>query len=63
MRLSPVGHVQLAARPQEPPDVRQRLQDLAATPEPGTPDQLRKLIASETKRWRDVVKQSGAKAE
>ncbi|WP_059412350.1 tripartite tricarboxylate transporter substrate binding protein [Cupriavidus basilensis] len=45
------------------PDVRQRLQDLAATPEPGTPDQLRKLIASETRRWRDVVKQSGAKAE
>lgn len=45
------------------PDVRQRLQDLAATPEPGTPEQLRRLIAAETKRWHDVVKQSGAKAE
>ncbi|MFJ1254977.1 Bug family tripartite tricarboxylate transporter substrate binding protein [Cupriavidus sp. CuC1] len=45
------------------PDVHQRLQDLAATPEPGTPEQLRRLIAAETKRWHDVVKQSGAKAE
>ncbi|NUA28630.1 tripartite tricarboxylate transporter substrate binding protein [Cupriavidus basilensis] len=45
------------------PDVRQRLQDLAATPEPGSPEQLRRLIAAETKRWHDVVKQSGAKAE
>jgi tripartite-type tricarboxylate transporter receptor subunit TctC len=45
------------------PDTRQRLLELAATPEPGTPAQLRTLIASETKRWHDVVKQSGAKAE
>ncbi|WP_416048347.1 tripartite tricarboxylate transporter substrate binding protein [Cupriavidus basilensis] len=45
------------------PDVRQRLQDLAATPEPGSPEPLRRLIAAETKRWHDVVKQSGAKAE
>ncbi|MDW3688216.1 tripartite tricarboxylate transporter substrate binding protein [Cupriavidus sp. CV2] len=45
------------------PDVRQRLQDLAATPEPGPPEPLRRLIAAETKRWHDVVKQSGAMAE
>ncbi|UUZ66424.1 tripartite tricarboxylate transporter substrate binding protein (plasmid) [Polaromonas sp. P1-6] len=45
------------------PDVRQRLQNLAATPEPGTPEQLRSFTAAEVKRWHDVVKQSGAKAE
>jgi tripartite-type tricarboxylate transporter receptor subunit TctC len=45
------------------PDVRQRLQDLAATPEPGTPEQMRSLIAAEIRRWRDVVKESGATAE
>ncbi|MDF3833134.1 tripartite tricarboxylate transporter substrate binding protein [Cupriavidus basilensis] len=45
------------------PDVRQRLHDLAATPEPGTPGQLRSFIKAEIKRWHDVVKQSGAKAE
>jgi len=45
------------------PEVRQRLQSLAATPEPGTPEQLRNLIAAETRRWHEVVKQSGAKAE
>ncbi|AOY96614.1 MFS transporter [Cupriavidus sp. USMAA2-4] len=45
------------------PDVRQRLQDLAATPEPGTPEQARAFAAAEIKRWREVVKQSGAKAD
>ncbi|WP_354682964.1 tripartite tricarboxylate transporter substrate binding protein [Cupriavidus necator] len=45
------------------PEVRQRLQDLAATTEPGTPDQLRSLMVSETRRWHDVVRQSGARAE
>lgn len=45
------------------PDVRQRLQDLAATPAPGTPEQLQGFIASEMKRWREVVKQSGAKPQ
>lgn len=45
------------------PEVRQRLQELAATPEPGTPDQLRSLMVSETRRWHDVVRQSGARAE
>lgn len=43
------------------PDVRERMRDLAATPEPGTPEQLRAFIAAELKRWHDVVKQSGAR--
>lgn len=45
------------------PDVRQRLQELAATPDPGTPEQMRQFAAAEIKRWREVVKESGAKAE
>ena len=45
------------------PEVRQRLQDLAASPEPGTPEQMRSFAAAEIKRWREVVKESGAKAE
>ncbi|QWE17510.1 tripartite tricarboxylate transporter substrate binding protein [Polynucleobacter sp. AP-Nino-20-G2] len=45
------------------PDVRQRLQELAATPEPGTPEKMRDFSIAEVKRWREVVKASGAKAE
>jgi tripartite-type tricarboxylate transporter receptor subunit TctC len=45
------------------PDVRQRLLNLAANPEPGTPEQMRSFAAAEVKRWHDVVKLSGAKAE
>ncbi|MDP9900929.1 Bug family tripartite tricarboxylate transporter substrate binding protein [Variovorax ginsengisoli] len=45
------------------PDVKRRLGELAATAEPGTPEQFRTLIVAETKRWHDVVKASGAKAE
>lgn len=45
------------------PDVRKRLEELAATPGPGTPEQFRTFIAAETRRWHDVVKASGAKAE
>ena len=45
------------------PDVRQRLQDLAATPAPGTPEQMSSFAGAEIKRWHDVVKASGAKAE
>lgn len=45
------------------PDVRERLVNLAATPSHGTPEQFRNFAASEVKRWQDVVKQSGAKAE
>jgi tripartite-type tricarboxylate transporter receptor subunit TctC len=45
------------------PDVRERLVNLAATPSPGTPEAFRSFAAAEVKRWRDVVKLSGAKAE
>lgn len=45
------------------PDVRQRLQDLAATPAPATPEEMRTFAGAEIKRWRDVVKESGASAE
>lgn len=45
------------------PEVRQRLLNLAATPDPGTPAQMRSWTLSEAKRWREVVKQSGARAE
>ena len=45
------------------PEVRQRMQELAATPEPGSPEKMAAFEASEIKRWRDVVKASGAKAE
>lgn len=41
-------------------DLQQRLQDLAATLEAGTPEQMQALIASELKRWAVVVKSSGA---
>lgn len=44
-------------------DIRERLLNLAATPSHGTPEQFRSFAASEAKRWQDVVKQSGAKAE
>lgn len=45
------------------PELRQRFQDLAASPEPGTPEQMRSFAAAETQRWREVVKTSGAKTE
>ena len=44
-------------------ELRQRLQDMAATPLPGSPDLMRSQIGSEIQRWREVVKASGAKAE
>jgi len=45
------------------PDVRERLVNLAATPSHGTPEQFRSFAAAEVKRWQDVVKLSGARAE
>jgi len=42
------------------PELRQRLLDMAATPETSTPAQMRQFIAGEIKRWRAVVKASGA---
>lgn len=43
-------------------DIRQRLTDLGATPAPGAPADMGNFMAAEVKRWRDVVKASGAKA-
>ncbi|KTT27231.1 tripartite tricarboxylate transporter substrate binding protein [Pseudacidovorax intermedius] len=45
------------------PDVRQRLQELAAAPVPGTPEEARSFANAEIKRWREVVKASGASAQ
>lgn len=45
------------------PDLRKRLADLAAKPEPGTPEQLRSFAAAEIARWRGAVKASGARAD
>ncbi|WP_406623917.1 Bug family tripartite tricarboxylate transporter substrate binding protein [Acidovorax sp. SDU_ACID1] len=44
-------------------DVRQRLEENAATPESSTPEQLQALTLSEIKTWREVVKASGAQAQ
>lgn len=45
------------------PEVRQRLRDLGATPEASTPEQMRAFAAAEIRRWREVVRASGATAE
>ncbi len=45
------------------PEVRQRMQELAAMPEPGTPERMAAFENAAVKRWREVVKESGAKAE
>ncbi|WP_411881187.1 tripartite tricarboxylate transporter substrate binding protein [Polaromonas sp. YR568] len=45
------------------PEVRERLLNLAATPEPGSPGQMRAFTMAEAQRWREVVKQSGARPE
>ncbi len=44
-------------------DIKQRLAAMVATPTPGTPDEMRKFVASEISAWNEVVKASGAKAE
>ncbi len=45
------------------PDVIARFQGLGAQPVGGTPAQLAQFIASETKKWQQVVKISGAKID
>lgn len=45
------------------PDLRQRLQDLGATPEAGTPGQMRGFALAEIERWRELVKSAGITAE
>lgn len=45
------------------PAIKQRLVELVATASPGSPDDMRKFVASELKSWSEVVKASGAKAD
>jgi tripartite-type tricarboxylate transporter receptor subunit TctC len=45
------------------PEVIERFRGLGAEPVGGTPDQLARFIADETKKWREVVKVSGAKID
>jgi tripartite-type tricarboxylate transporter receptor subunit TctC len=45
------------------PDVKEKLSTLGLDPNPGTPEQLSTLIASETAKWAKVVKESGAKPD
>ncbi len=40
------------------PDIRKRMLELAVSPTGGTPDDLTKLLASEIRRWGDVVTQA-----
>ena len=45
------------------PEVIERLRGLGAEPVGGTPADLARHIASETSKWREVVKTSGAKID
>jgi tripartite-type tricarboxylate transporter receptor subunit TctC len=45
------------------PDVVERFRQLGAEPVGGTPKSLGEFIATETTKWRDVVKASGARAD
>jgi len=45
------------------PDVVERFRALGAEPVGGTPEQLGRFIAAETKKWQQVVKLSGAKID
>jgi tripartite-type tricarboxylate transporter receptor subunit TctC len=45
------------------PDVRKRLADVGVSAIGGTPEDLTKLITSETARWRKVVAETGVKIE
>lgn len=44
-------------------DMRDRLMTLGATPLPGTPDDLRRKLASEVPAWRKVIQNAGLKAD
>lgn len=45
------------------PDMRQRLASAALEPAPKTPEQFRKMIAAELKRWASVMKEAGIRRE
>ncbi len=44
-------------------DMRDRLMTLGATPLPGTPDDLRRKLATEVPAWRKVIQDAGLKAD
>ena len=45
------------------PEIIERFKGLGADPVGGTPEQLGQFIAAETKKWQQVVKDSGAKVD
>jgi tripartite-type tricarboxylate transporter receptor subunit TctC len=45
------------------PDVRERLKTLGTEPSTSTPDEFAAFTVSEMKRWSDLVKETGAKAQ
>ncbi len=45
------------------PEIIERFKGLGAEPVGGTPEQLAQFIAAETKKWQQVVKDSGAKVD
>lgn len=45
------------------PDMRERLLGLGATPTGSTPEELERVIRSESEKWKKVIEISGAKAE
>ncbi|QIL74092.1 tripartite tricarboxylate transporter substrate binding protein (plasmid) [Diaphorobacter sp. HDW4B] len=45
------------------PDFQTQLAKMGVTPMPGSPEEFGKFIASETKRWAQIVKTSGAKLD
>ena len=45
------------------PEIIERFKSLGADPVGGTPEQLGQFIAAETKKWQQVVKDSGAKVD
>jgi tripartite-type tricarboxylate transporter receptor subunit TctC len=54
---------QLTKQALESPDIKNRLLAGGLDPAPGSPEDLSKLIAKESRKWSRVVQQSGAKAE
>jgi len=54
---------QLTRQALQNPDVKNRLLSGGLDPTPGSPEDLSKLIAAESRKWSRVVQQSGAKAE
>jgi tripartite-type tricarboxylate transporter receptor subunit TctC len=54
---------QLTKRALYNPDVKSRLLAGGLDPSPGSPQELSKLIAAESRKWSKVIQQSGAKVE